>query len=140
MYKRQVPTTTWWWLASDAPHSTTPVDLLHTTGTALAVLGAMLLLAGTLRGWGSWLLVPLAAAGSMPLTLYCLHLLVLDAVAPGNRPDPMAFWAVQVVGALVLAPLWRHLVGRGPLEAGLAALTRRVTGASRGAPGRLPGT
>ena len=33
------PTDSWWWLAVDAPHSGTPFDLAHTTGTALAVLG-----------------------------------------------------------------------------------------------------
>jgi hypothetical protein len=119
-----VPTTTAWWLATDAPHSTTPLDLLHTTGTALAVLGAMLLLAGALRGQWGLLLVPLAAAGSMPLTLYSLHLVVLHLVDGG---DPVRFWAVQAAGALALASVWRTAVGRGPLEALLAAVTRRVT-------------
>lgn len=117
-----VPTTTWWWLATDAPHSTTPLDLLHTTGTALAVLGAMLLLARVLPGW---LLVPLAAAGSMPLTLYSLHVVLLWLAQPDDRT---AFWAAQVVGALVVATAWRSLVGRGPLEALLAAATRRIVG------------
>ena len=31
-----------------------------------------------------------------------------------------------VVGSLVLATLWRRLVGTGPLEAGLRAVTRLV--------------
>ena len=37
------PSTSWWWLAVSAPHSGTPLDLLHTTGTALAVIGGCLL-------------------------------------------------------------------------------------------------
>jgi uncharacterized membrane protein YeiB len=119
-----VPTTTWWWLATDAPHSTTPLDLVHTTGTALLVLGALLLAAGALRGRTGLLLEPLAAAGAMPLTLYSLHVVVLAVVDGG---DPLRFWAVQAVVALVVATAWRRLVGRGPLEALLAALTRRVT-------------
>ena len=51
-----VPTDTWWWLAVEAPHTGTPFDLAHTTGTALAVLGAMLLLARAARRcWcGRW--------------------------------------------------------------------------------------
>jgi hypothetical protein len=38
------PTTTTWWLAVRSPHTGTPRDLLHTTGTAVALLGALLLL------------------------------------------------------------------------------------------------
>jgi len=128
-----VPTDTWWWLATDAPHSTTPPDLLHTSGTALAVLGLALLvvpLAGRL-------LAPLAAAGSMPLTLYTLHLVVLGLVGDA---DPWPFYLLQAVGALAVALAWRTLVGRGPLEALLALLTRAATGRSRnfGPPVRTP--
>src|SRR5690606_9273517 len=60
------PTTSWWWLAVVTPHSGTPFDMWHTMGTAAAVLGAMLLLARRL----GVLLRPLAAIGSMTLTLY----------------------------------------------------------------------
>jgi hypothetical protein len=35
--------TTWWWGASDGPHTGTPLDLLATIGIATAVLAAMLL-------------------------------------------------------------------------------------------------
>jgi uncharacterized membrane protein len=135
-----VPSTTWWWLATDAPHSTTPLDLLHTTGTALAALGAALLLAAALRGRRALLLEPLAAAGSMPLTLYSLHLLVLSAV---DGVDPVRFWLLQAAGALVVATAWRRLVGRGPLEAALAAVTRAITlrpTGGRALGGGLPGT
>ena len=43
------PTSTWWWLAVDAAHSSTPLDLLHTIGIALGLLGALLLLASAGR-------------------------------------------------------------------------------------------
>jgi hypothetical protein len=36
--------TSWWYLAPPAPHSHTPVGLVHTLGSAVAVLGAALLL------------------------------------------------------------------------------------------------
>lgn len=126
-----VPTTTYWWLATDAPHSTTPLDLLHTTGTALAVIGAALLLAVFSGATARRLLVPLAAAGSMPLTLYCLHLVVLGTVhleVLGTVPagDPLLSWTAQAVAALVLATAWRARLGRGPLEAAIAAVTRAV--------------
>ena len=120
-----VPTDTPWWLATDAAHSTTPPDLLHTTGTALAVLGLALLVVPR----APRLLAPLAAAGSMPLSLYSLHLLTL---AVFEDVDPLRFWAVQAVAALVLATLWRRYLGRGPLEWPLALLTHRIRGSGRG--------
>lgn len=117
-----VPTSTPWWLAADGAHSTTPIDLLHTTGTALAVLGLTLLLAAR----AGRLTAPLAAAGSMPLTLYTSHLLVLAIVDDDVAPLP--FWLAQVLAGLLLAVLWRRLLGRGPLEAPLAVLTRTLRG------------
>ncbi|WP_370452241.1 heparan-alpha-glucosaminide N-acetyltransferase domain-containing protein [Kribbella caucasensis] len=59
------PTTSWWWLAVSGPHSGTPLDLLHTIGTAPGVLGACLLVARV----ATPLLAPLVAAGGMTLTL-----------------------------------------------------------------------
>jgi hypothetical protein len=113
-----VPTDSWWWLSVDSPHSSTPLDLLHTTGAALALLGAMLLL--TRVAWPRRLLLPVAAAGSMTLTLYTAHVLLL---ASGLLPsDPETSYAVQVAGALLFATLWRRALGRGPLERAVALL------------------
>jgi uncharacterized membrane protein len=109
------PTTSWWWLAIDTPHSTTPFDLLHTTGTSLAVLGAMLLLARV----AAPVLTPLAAAGSMTLTLYSAHVLLL--ATPFLPPDPTRSYVLQVGAVLVIATLWRSTGRRGPLEAIVAA-------------------
>jgi uncharacterized membrane protein len=117
------PTTTWWWLAVAAPHSSTPLDLLHTIGAALALLGAMLLLAST-GPPARALLGPLAAAGSMTLSLYTAHVLLL---ASGALPqDRETSYAVQVVAVLVLAWLWRRFLGRGPLERAVAVLATPV--------------
>jgi uncharacterized membrane protein len=104
------PTTTWWWLAVASPHSATPLDLLGTTGSALAVLGLMLLLVR-----GQWWWLPLRAAGSMPLTLYSLHVVMLATVLPRDTPN-VYLWHVLVL--LGLATWWSGVVGRGPLEAG----------------------
>lgn len=114
------PTTTWWWLAVDTPHSTTPFDLLHTTGTSLAAIGAMLLLARV----AAPVLVPLAAAGSMTLTLYSTHVLLL--ATPFLPPDPTRSYVLQVVAVLVLATMWRSTGRRGPLEAIVAAAAGRA--------------
>jgi hypothetical protein len=130
------PTTTWWWLAVDAPHSSTPLDLLHTTGVALGLLGALLLLASVARP-ARVLLAPLAAAGSMTLSLYSAHvLLVASDLLPDDRETS---YVVQVCAALVLALLWRHFLGRGPLERAIALLADPVRRAAAGPPdGRPP--
>jgi uncharacterized membrane protein len=114
-----VPTDSWWLLAVDARHSSTTPDLVGTTGTALLVLGVCLLVSGR----AGLLLAPLSAVGSMPLTVYTAHLLVLHWT---DSDDPTRYYVVQVGAALVLAPLWRRVVGRGPLEAVLAAVSRTV--------------
>lgn len=115
------PSTSWWWLAVSAPHSGAPLDLLHTTGTALAVIGGCLLLAAALHGRWRWLVLPVAAAGSMTLTLYTLHVAALAAVRSADaNPEvssPTVFWAVNAIFALVLASAWQFTGRRGPLEA-----------------------
>ncbi len=114
-----VPTDSWWLLAVDARHSSTTPDLVGTTGTALLALGACLLV--THRA--GLLLAPLSAVGSMPLSVYSGHLLVLHHT---DSDDPTRYYFLQVGAALVVAPLWRRFVGRGPLEAALAVVDRTV--------------
>ncbi|MDQ1626157.1 MAG: hypothetical protein QOJ49_1655 [Actinomycetota bacterium] len=122
-----VPRTSWWWLAVDSPHASTPLDLLHTSGVAIALLGAMLLLAR--QTWGRRVMTPVAAAGSMTLTLYTALILLL---ASGWLPaDPEISYAVQVVAVLVLATVWRRLLGRGPLERAVAVFAGRARDAVR---------
>jgi uncharacterized membrane protein len=104
------PPTTWWWLAIVEPHSTTPFDLAHTIGTALALLGGCLLLAPLLGRW----MVPVAWAGSMTLTLYSLHVLAVAAAPVSEHPGRV--WAIQVVLAVGFAAYWRSSSQRGPLE------------------------
>jgi hypothetical protein len=119
------PTDSWWWLASAAPHSTTPLDVIHTMGAAAAVLGVMLLLDSLtrpgLRRAVEIGMAPLTAVGVMTLTLYTLHALYIGSeVAQGDSiPEYLVTVAIFLVGAL----LWRRTLGRGPLEkcVGLAA-------------------
>jgi hypothetical protein len=118
------PTDSWWWLAIDTPHTGTPFDLASTTGSALAVLGAALLVARYARV----LAVVPAAVGAIPLTLYTLHVLALAAMppTPGSEGE-LLLW--HVAGAVVVAvALW--LAGlRGPLEwavSSAAGLARRA--------------
>ena len=116
------PTTSWWWLAVSGPHSGTAFDLVHTTGSALLVLGLCLLLAGAVGRW----LLPLAATGSMTLTLYTLHVVVLAVtVGASTGWDPVAEWSVHAAGAVVLASAWALTGARGPLEHVTAQVSRR---------------
>jgi hypothetical protein len=117
----------WWWLASPARHSGTPIDLMLTLGAAMAVLGSMLLL--TRSALGARLLSPIAAVGSMTLTLYSASLLIL---ATGVLEDNQAALYLLSVGtALAFAVAWRRWRGQGPLEKLVAAAanrTRRAVG------------
>jgi uncharacterized membrane protein YeiB len=116
------PTSSWWYLALPAPHSSTPIDMVHTLGSAMAVLGAALLL--TRCGVAAHLLRPLAAAGAMTLTLYCGHLLVLATGVLADAPGTM--YVLLVLGALVFGFGWQRWLGQGPLERLVAAAANRA--------------
>jgi uncharacterized membrane protein YeiB len=108
------PSTEWRWLLTSAPHSSTTLDLVHTSATAAGVLGLCLL---ATRYVPRWLYLPLAATGSMTLTLYTAHVLSLAKGTPLlPTDDRLRLWLGQVVTVVVVATLWRMLVGRGPLE------------------------
>jgi Predicted membrane protein len=121
-----------------AAHSDSSLEVLASGGVAVAIIGALSLL-DSATGEGERaaavlrvVLSPVAAAGSMSLTLYVAHAVVLavvrDALA-GSGQWTMPDWVLPtlVVGALVFAAVWRRLVGPGPLEAGLRVVTRLVT-------------
>lgn len=98
------------WLDSTA-HSGGALEIIGSGGLAIAVLALMFLVARPLR----WLLIPLAALGSMPLTAYTAHLLLFVG---GWFPltEPLVSWAIAAAGLLVLTTAWALLIGRGPLE------------------------
>ncbi|MBG6180579.1 heparan-alpha-glucosaminide N-acetyltransferase domain-containing protein [Arthrobacter sp. CAN_A1] len=103
----------WWWLAVSAPHSGSPLDLLHTSGTAALVIGLCLL---ATRRFESALL-PLSAAGAMTLTLYTLHIWTMSIVDAQNpAPEPSLVYWGQVVVFVVLGVLLLRINARGPLE------------------------
>ncbi|NUS50381.1 MAG: DUF1624 domain-containing protein [Nocardioidaceae bacterium] len=114
------PTGSWWWLAVHAPHSGTPFDLAHTTGTALAVLG-LCLVAGRL--WPRTMAV-LFGAGAMTLTLYTLH--VVLRTPPFLPEDDVGTFAWHVVIVLSLGAAFRLMSLRGPLETVTTALAHRA--------------
>ncbi len=120
-------TDSWWWLAVSAPHSGQPLDLLHTAGTSAMVLGACLLM--TRRT--PLLLLPLSGPGSMTLTLYSMHVVVMSLIgllAP--EADAAGVLWLHITGAVVIGAAFTLLRLRGPLEtvtSGVAAGAREKT-------------
>jgi uncharacterized membrane protein YeiB len=112
----------WWYLAVAGPHAHTPLDMANVLGSAMAVLGAALLLTrvAVLRR----LLGPLAAAGAMTLTLYTAHILVLGSGLLGD--DAAALYVFLVVASMVFAVLWHRRHSQGPLERPVAAVSARA--------------
>lgn len=114
------------WFLMGTPHQGSTVNLVHTIGVAVAVVG-LCLLAARLK----WLLAPLVGAGAMPLSLYVGHLVVFAlwrGETTGGQPwapmpevflqlsaEAMVLW---LIGAALLLGLVKVLLRRrGPLEA-----------------------
>ncbi|MFJ7748384.1 heparan-alpha-glucosaminide N-acetyltransferase domain-containing protein [Arthrobacter sp. NPDC097144] len=106
-------TGSWWWLAVSGPHSGTPLDLLHTAGTAAAVVGVCLLLTRARPN----LLLPLSAAGAMTLTLYSVHVWIMSVTdALPVPPEPVWLFWISAVAAAAIGIAFAKLGSRGPLE------------------------
>ncbi|MDN5916231.1 MAG: heparan-alpha-glucosaminide N-acetyltransferase domain-containing protein [Pseudonocardia sp.] len=126
------PTTTWWWMATVAPHSGTPLDLVQTIGSALGVLGLALLLSHVPGRLIGYVLRPVAAAGSMTLTLYTVSILFMNS--PLDDFDPVQGYLWQVAAAMLIGVAWRRAVGRGPLEGAMSMLAHAARDRARRAP------
>ncbi|GAA4933999.1 hypothetical protein GCM10023224_13110 [Streptomonospora halophila] len=137
----QVPTDSLWYLVVATPHSGTGFEIAGAVGTALLVLVACMVAADVAAAP----LYPLAAAGSMALTIYTGHILVIAALGYSFQDDAPFRLEAFVIGALLAATLWRMLLGRGPLERALGsagdAVAELVTAAAppvEGGTGRPP--
>ncbi len=107
------PTEPWWWLGIWVPHSGSIADLAHTTGSAMAVLGAALLVTSMLTASARHVVAVTFGAGTMTLTLYVAHVVLLAALNGTGWGDHIGFHVVVLgsLGALGVA-----LRSRGPLE------------------------
>jgi uncharacterized membrane protein len=99
--------------ANPQPHSYTAFENLGNVGVACVVIAASCCLAGLLPRV-TW---PLAATGSMTLTLYSAQVVMIALVGPSivYQPSNVA-WVSLCLVSLLFACVWRWRVGQGPLE------------------------
>lgn len=113
------------------------LETFANVGVGAAVLAVLLALtelaSRPLRTVATALCSPVTAMGSMPLSIYTLHLIVIS-LAVRTDPETGAItddsWALLIgliVGSMLFAWLWRRYLGRGPLE----RLLRWASGRSR---------
>lgn len=122
------PTGTPWWLAVWAPHSGSVMDLAHTVGSSVFVLGLCLWLVHLtpVLPWAT-----LAGAGTMTLTLYSTHVLVL--ASPLDQ-DGGAALAVHTLASLAIGAVFVRMGLKGPLEQLLTSTSSALAGGRRDHP------
>ncbi|MGP7960011.1 heparan-alpha-glucosaminide N-acetyltransferase domain-containing protein [Sanguibacter sp. A247] len=109
-------------LFSMEAHSGGLGEVIGSGGVTLVLLG-LCLLAGRPRVL-RLVLVPIAALGSMPLTVYSLH--IVSFLVPAlTEPAGLETWLLQVGPLTVAATAWALTIGKGPLERLTASLAAR---------------
>lgn len=109
------------------PHRYTPFETLSNVGVAFVVIAACV----ALTHHAPRLVWPLAATGSMTLTLYSAHILVIAMVGEEMvwKPSNLAF-VVLCAASILFASLWRWKLGQGPLERGVSITSRAAARAA----------
>ncbi|CAM2802948.1 heparan-alpha-glucosaminide N-acetyltransferase domain-containing protein [Actinomyces slackii] len=109
-------------LITARPHTNTTFEALGSGGVAMVVIALAQLVALRHR----LLLAPLAAVGSMSLTVYCAHLVVIAAGGLGPGSGNLSALALGG-GCIVFAMAWLAVYSRGPLEHILHVVSVRAT-------------
>ncbi|MEU6127999.1 DUF418 domain-containing protein [Saccharopolyspora sp. NPDC047091] len=102
-------------LFSAGAHSGSPFEVVGATGAALLVIGLCMLVER------ARVLTPIAAVGSLALTAYAGHIVLLAAIGTDGltglqQVAPHLAWVLLAAIVVVFAVVWRALLGRGPLE------------------------
>ena len=100
------------------------IEALGNVGVSALVVAAMLTLTAlarpAVRRVAGTVLSPVIAMGSMPLSIYTIHLVVIAmAIREENGVVTDDSWPLLiglVAGSMIFALVWRRYVGRGPLE------------------------
>lgn len=110
---------------SPIEHSGGLFEVIGSGGFAVAVIGLCLLISRPLR----WLVTPIAALGSMPLTVYSAQVVIFLVLAGGPQGYILMTgltWLWVVLSLIAAALAWAILIGRGPLERLLALASRAM--------------
>ena len=108
-------------LFTSEPHSGSPFEVVGSTGFAIGVIALCLLASRIVL---RWVLLPVAAVGSMALSAYTAQIIGLAFVVQLSDDGPAGLgfepgngvWLAFAVAALVACTAWFVLIGRGPLE------------------------
>lgn len=108
-----------WGLLAAEPHTGSTFDLIGSIGIAITVLLCLTVALDRLP-WLRRPAAPIIAVGTMSLTLYVGHILVILAL-PGEAATPpqsasAALLLCFILGATLFAALWSRFSHRGPLE------------------------
>ena len=113
-------------LATAGPHTDTTFEAVGSGGTAMLVIALLQLVSRRLR----WVVAPLAAVGSMSLTVYCGHVAAiwaLNAWTFATDAEDNLLWAVMSTGFIAFAMAWFAVWARGPLEHLVHVVSMRAT-------------
>ena len=113
-------------LATAGPHTDTTFEAVGSGGTAMLVIALLQLVSRRLR----WVVAPLAAVGSMSLTVYCGHVAAiwaLNAWTFATDAEDNLLWAVMATGFIAFAMAWFAVWARGPLEHLVHVVSMRAT-------------
>lgn len=108
-----------WGLLAAEPHTGSTFDLIGSLGIAITVLLCLTMALDRLP-WLGRAATPVIAVGTMSLTLYVGHILVILAL-PGEAAAPPESASTPlllsfIAGAVLFASVWSRYFRRGPLE------------------------
>lgn len=119
-----LPAEAWHALFAATPHSGSIAEIVGAVGVAFTVLALCLV---AMRLPLRRALAPLAAAGSLPLSIYIGHVVVISRMEVGSTMT-LRFMGLLIAGCIAAAWLWQRFLGRGPAERVLTAAGNLAAG------------
>jgi uncharacterized protein len=120
-------------LATVEAHSGSPFEVIGSAGFAIGVIALCLIASAPLR----IPLYPVAAVGSMALTAYTAHVVIVYFIGDSAfMQRDNGLYLLFVLGALVVCSIWARFLGRGPLERVLTLVSRFAANPARRRTGR----
>ncbi|MFI6317162.1 DUF418 domain-containing protein [Nonomuraea sp. NPDC050556] len=115
-----------WSLLMAEPHSGTTFDIIGSVGFAITVIVCATVAMERLPRLRK-LMTPIIAVGTMSLTAYVGHFVVMEVASLHHDGATYTAWLpllVLIAGAILFAGIWSRFFRRGPLEYLLSAVTK----------------